>query len=637
MNIDNDEKLNRIDKLKKGLYSKTIKFSKERSEFRQRKHDVKGDWEKGSLSQDIEMNKKIPKRKTFFEKMLIIAIVFLVVSILAVSATFLGGINRVSTSNIDISVIGPASIESGGELSLQVTITNKNSTDLELADLIIEYPTGTRSPDDVEMELNKFRESLDVIPAGKSVRKEVKAVLYGEENSDKNIIISLEYRIAGSNAIFFKDRKYDISISSSPVNLVVSPLEESISGQEVEFSVSVLSNTENSVEGLLLSADYPFGFEFKSSEPKPSYSDNVWKVEGGDVVKIKGVISGQEGDERVFKFTSGTKSSKDEKNIGAIFALAEKSLFIKKPFMGIELAFNGDTSKEFISGGDKSIRADVMWSNNSPAKIFDAEISIKLKGDILDKTRISVERGFYRSIDNTIVWDKRTNGELSEVSPGESGRFSFYMEPLDISARSSFLNPEVFIDVSAKGNRVSEENIPEEINSSISKTIKFYSDLMITPRSTYYTGSFVNSGSIPPTVDKETTYTIVWTITNTMNDIANTRVVSTLPPYVRWMGVVSPSSEIISYNPVGGEIIWEVGDIKPGTGIQTSAKEISFQVALMPSVSQVGLAPTLTGDVIITGTDRFTSTSLKSTKSGVSTRLGTDPGFINEDAVVVAE
>ncbi len=631
----NNKKIDRIDRLKKGLYSKTTKFSKERSELHQKKYDVQQDWEKGSLSEDIEMNKQIPKRKTFFEKMFITAVVFLMFSIAAVLIAFLGGTNRVSTANVDISVVGPSSVESGGELSLQIMIKNNNATDLELADLIVEYPRGTRSIDGSEMELNKFRESLDTVPAGKSVRKEVKAVLYGEENSDKDIIISLEYRVAGSNAIFFKDKSYNISISSSPINLVISPIEESISGQEVEFSISVISNAEKPVEGLLLSADYPFGFEFKSSEPKPTYSDNVWKVDGGDMVKIKGVISGQEGDERVFRFTSGTQSSEDEKVVGAIFALTEKSLVIKKPFMGIELALNGDTSKEHISGGDDSIRADIMWSNNSPAKILDGEISIKLRGDILDETRISVDRGFYRSIDNTIVWDKRTNGELSEIGPGESGRFSFYMEPLGISARSSFVNPEVFIDVSAKGNRVSEENIPEEIASTISRTIKFYSDLMITPRSTYYTGPFVNSGPVPPAANQETTYTIVWTITNTMNDVANTRVVSTLPPYVRWMGVVSPASETVSYNPVGGEIVWDVGSVKSGTGIKVSPKEISFQVALMPSVSQIGLAPTLTGDVVVTGTDRFTSKALESVKPGVSTRLGTDPGFVNEDAVVV--
>jgi len=255
--------------------------------------------------------------------------------------------------------------------------------------------------------------------------------------------------------------------------------------------------------------------------------------------------------------------------------------------------------------------------------------------DLDYKTRISVDKGFYSSVNDTIVWDKRTSGELSEISPGEGGRFSFYLEPLGISARSAFVNPEVFVDVSAKGNRISEENIPEEIVSVISRKIKFSSDLMITPRSTYYTGPFVNSGSVPPKVDQETTYTIIWTVTNTMNDVADVKVGSNLPPYVRWMGVVSPSSETVSYNPVGGEIVWDVGEVKAGTGTRISPKEMAFQVALLPSVSQIGIIPDLTGDVVITGTDRFTGEVLKIIKSGVTTRLGTDPGFVDRDAIVV--
>lgn len=634
-----DEKIGKIENLKKGLYSKNTSFFKDRSKLPKKDFNIKENWDDDFPPQE-EVSRKTKKQKTFIEKALIAAILFFILSAGIVFVTFFGGINNVSTKNVDITVVGPTSIESGGELSMQVTITNNNPTDLELADLIIEYPSGTHSVEQKNEELSSARESLDLIPSGRSIRKEFKSVLYGEENSEKEIIISLEYRIAGSNAIFFKDRKYEIKISSSPVNLIVSPIEEVISGQDINFSVSVMSNSENLVEDLLLVAEYPFGFEFKKSTPKPSFGNNVWDLkdldsEDKDVINIEGSISGQDDEERVFRFTSGTRSSKSEKEIGAIFASVVKSIFIKKPFMGIDVAINGDSSLEYVSDGNRPIRVDVTWSNNSPSLIVGGEIRVKLNGAILDKNSVSVDKGFYRSIDNTIIWDKNTNGELSEISPGDSGRFSFSFLPLGISSRSSFVNPEISVDVSAKGNRVSEENITETIDSSLSRIVKFSSDLMVTPRATFYTGPFSNNGPIPPRADQETTYTITWTITNTSNNVSGVKVSSSLPAYVRWMGVVSPSSENISYNPVGGSIVWDAGEVKAGTGIKTSSREISFQVALLPSLTQVGDAPDLTSDVSITGIDRFTNSTLKDVESGVGTRLNTDPGFSSGGGVVV--
>ncbi|AKM84029.1 TPA: hypothetical protein DCZ46_01730 [Candidatus Campbellbacteria bacterium] len=637
-----DKNYSKLEGLKKGLYSaKNVFVKKDVSGLHSKNYDVKTDWEKEAPVIDDNFNNnqmpiknKSKKEKNFVEKFLIFSSVLFFVAAILVLFTIFGGINNISTSNVDISVIGPATIESGGELSLQISIENKNSTDLELVDLVVKYPKGTRSVSGESME--KFTEPLGTIRSGKEVKKEVKAVLYGEENSEQQIVVSLEYRIADSNAIFFKERSFDLKISSSPVNLVISPIEESISGQEVNFSVSVISNTKGDVNDLLLTAEYPFGFEFISSDPKPDFSDNAWKIDGEkQVINIKGIITGQEGDERVFKFTCGTPDDNNEKKISAIFAIAEKSLEVKRPFLGIDLAINGDSRAEYILAPNKPIRVDVTWKNNSPEKILDAEISVKLKGTIINKTSINVEKGFYRSTDNTIVWDKRTNADLAEVVLGDSGRFSFYFEPVGISTRGSFVNPEISMEVSAKGNRVFENATPEEVISTMTRTIKISSDLAVTPRATYYSGPFTNSGSLPPQVEKETSYTITWTVTNTMNDISGVRVISSLPPYVRWLGVVSPSSEKISYNPVGGEISWNVGDVDSGTGINIPSKEISFQVMLLPSVSQIGQTPDLTTEVVVTGKDMFTNASLREVFRSVNTRLSTDPGFNASKANVV--
>lgn len=638
--MDNNQDKSRLENLKKGLYSKRTNFLSGRSKLSRKQYDVKTNWKDETPTENLDMTKKNQNKKTFLEKMLLVAIIFFIVSFGVVALTIFGGVNKVSTENVDISAVGPSSVKSGGELSLQVVVTNNNATDLELSDLIIKYPAGTHSASEKNDELTSVRESLNTISSGKSVRKEFKSILYGEENSEKEIIISLEYRIAESNAIFFKDKKFNIKISSSPVNININSINEIISGQEIELFASVNSNAEKEINDLLLKVDYPFGFEFKESDPKTVYGNNIWEINNlqpgkEKIIKIKGIITGQNEEEKIFKFNSGTKSLKNENLIGAVYASVIKSLVVKRPFIGVEVAINGDKTSEYVSKSGNSVRVDVAWFNNSSSKIIDAEVKVALKGNVLNKSSVSADKGFYRSIDNTIIWNKTTSGELSEISPGESGNLSFSFSPLGTASLGSFVDPEISIVVSAKGNRISENSILEKIDSSVSRIVKISSDLMVIPRATYYTGPFVNSGAIPPKVDKETTYTITWTITNTTSNVSNVKVRSTLPAYVRWMSVVSPTSEKISYNEVGGEIIWDAGEIKAGTGVKSSPKEISFQVALLPSVSQVGSAPALTNNVTVTGNDRFTGKDLQTTKNGVSTRLTTDPGFNMIGSVVV--
>jgi len=96
---------------------------------------------------------------------------------------------------------------------------------------------------------------------------------------------------------------------------------------------------------------------------------------------------------------------------------------------------------------------------------------------------------------------------------------------------------------------------------------------------------------------------------------------------VRWLGVSSPQSEDISFNQVGGEIVWDIGSVEAGKGVSLSAREVSFQVALLPSLSQVNSEPILVKNISIEGEDSFTDTVIKYSVRDLTTRISTDPFF----------
>jgi hypothetical protein len=149
----------------------------------------------------------------------------------------------------------------------------------------------------------------------------------------------------------------------------------------------------------------------------------------------------------------------------------------------------------------------------------------------------------------------------------------------------------------------------------------------LSAKSLHYIGPFQNSGPIPPKAEQETTYTITWTVTNPLNNLSGARASVVLPPYIKWLGAVSPDRENVSYDSGTGVVIWNIGNISAGAGTISSAREVSFQVSLLPSVNQIGTAVGLTGEAQLIARDNFTLTNVSDSFPMVTTNLSSDPYF----------
>ena len=129
---------------------------------------------------------------------------------------------------------------------------------------------------------------------------------------------------------------------------------------------------------------------------------------------------------------------------------------------------------------------------------------------------------------------------------------------------------------------------------------------------------------MPPIAEQETTYTVVLGVTNTTNDLSDVEVVTSLPIYVRWLNKISPENESLRYNPAGGGIVWNAGDVRAG-----ETKEVSFQVSFLPSISQIGNDSSLIKDVYASGYDGFTGSTLQASplEKNYDIRLNSDPQY----------
>ena len=82
-------------------------------------------------------------------------------------------------------------------------------------------------------------------------------------------------------------------------------------------------------------------------------------------------------------------------------------------------------------------------------------------------------------------------------------------------------------------------------------------------------------------------------------------------------------------------MVWDIGDIEAGAGIDSPPKEFSFQISFLPSLSQEGQSPVILNESTLSGKDAFTSTSVGDARSSLTTTLKFDPDFkYGEDKVV---
>lgn len=640
-----EEENSKIENLKKSLYSRNAPEirTKRRLRFSDDDNNINTDWEHEAPKPILsELNKEYKNNSmSFFTRILLWSFMFFIISVGIGTLLVYKGSNIVSAKNVDISINGPVSISGGEPFNFQVQVSNQNNIKLETVDLAIEYPSGTTDVNDSFKELKNTRELIDDIAPGGVGQKSVSAVLYGEENSKKEIKVSVEYRVKGSNAIFQKIKTFDVLISSSPISINVTAFKEVNSGQEFEMTAVINSNSKEVIKNLLFKAYYPFGYTYISSDIKPLSDNSTWRI--GDIppgskktIKIRGKLDGQDDDLRVFKFSTGAFSVRNEKVIATEFTNNSHEVSIKKPFMTVKVLADGnEENQDYIGSFNQPIRVELPYFNNLQTPIIDGEIRVKLSGSAFDRLSVNTDDGLYNSSEQVIVWNGITNNQLRNIEGGGTGKVSFTIIPRDLSTvQKSISNPFLKIDVSVKGNRNSESNVPESLTSTVSKQVRIPSTASLTGQVMRTKGPFQNTGFIPPKSDQPTTYTIALDVDNTSNTVSNAIVDTSLPPYVQWAGKISPESEDIVYNQADGQIRWNIGNISTYTRGTSKHKQVFFQVIVKPSVTQIDQIPVILNQSQFTAQDDFTGETLKSNLGSLTTSYQGDPSYKEGDGRV---
>ncbi len=634
---------NRLDKLNETLYSRT-KYrepSDKRSPVKNLESpEVEEKWQTPGLDELLKHEIAGARPHPLIKKIFVFAIIFFLAAVVVAGFVFFGRSTFISSKNVDINILGPATVSAGDVLELGVTISNTNNADLEFTELTVQHPPGSRNPENTVEAQTYTRDNLGVIKAGGETVRNISTVILGSPGETKELKFSVEYKVKGSNATFYKDKIFEITIGETPIVLSVDSPEAATSGEEFVTTVNVNMKSGEIMKNAVLKVEYPYGFSVTNAVPGAVSDGNIWAL--GDLlpgdkktITIKGRILGEDKEERTFRFYVGVADgSGTNYNPRVIVTSAFNTVAIERQPINIEVSFNGETTSTYIAPAARPINLSIRYTNNLPDKILNPRMDLTISGAALDRSSVDIgHNGSYNQGAAKVSWQLRNQLGQAELAPGERGTVSMRLASLS-GAALPVGSHEIRLDFSITGVPlvgVGQKTLV--INET--RTIKISSQVNLTSKILHSLGSFANRGPIPPKVGEETTYTVVFNVGNTQGDIVNAKVSANLGPGVTWLGASSFASEDISYDSGSNTVTWNMDKLLSDTGFSSAPREISFQIALVPSLSQVGTAPNLVSGIVFTGRDSASGNNIMLTQAPLTTRLTNDPDFIQGDDIVV--
>lgn len=543
--------------------------------------------------------------------------------------------------NTTLTVNGPHAIRSGDTVELQVVATNDSDYPLELAELVVTLPPGAFDPENPKVVQKTERIPLGQIGAHATRRGTVRTIMFGKTHDSKHVDISLEYRMQGGSVIYDASDSLDVIITSESLAVDVASMQESAAGQKVDVDITITSQATSVIYGALVSVRYPFGFTPLETEPSTTTDPPLWDL--GDLlpgesrkIHIRGKFAGSQGDERVFVVTGGLRDS-DEKKIATELVSHSQEMTIKQPFLAMSLTLNGESPDTFSFKPGDEVKAQVRWKNTLKYPVENASITLTLGGDGLDKKAVKPVRGFYRSLDSVVIWDKQTKKDVfTTIAPGASGVEEFSIKTLPENIIQDLTNPVITFSLHGAGKRSAETGVPEVLEAVAVHEVPIQTKAGFLAEAKYFTSPFPKSGPLPPRVDYETIYAVDWKLNSTSSDLVDAEVTAQLPANVRYLSVRTPISENITYNEATRTVTWFPGKIPKGTGVgDAPPKSVSFAVGLVPSASQINTEPDIVINQHFSATDNFTKAQVSIDADDLNTIL-TEDGF-NEKYGAVSE
>lgn len=537
---------------------------------------------------------------------------------------------------VTLSISGPKDVASVEETTYTIVYTNDNYSKLNNASLILSYPETFHVSADSTMQVNGSRAeiALGEIPSKSKAQVFLKGKFYGSKGEHVNLKAALRYSPNNVSTQLEKSAQFTATVATSPLSLeITSPL-ELVTGQDVDYVFDYNNKSGISFTNVRIKAEYPDGFRFVGAEPDPSEGDSVWYVGNFDTnasgkIVIHGVLTGTQGESKRIHGMIGFFGG--DGNFVAYGENERQTRMIASP-LSVTQTVNQLTDIAVSPGDDLSYA--IHYRNDGNFGVRDAIITVEIDPTLLDMSRLSLRNGAYDVARKIIVWKASDVPQLSRLEPGAEGSVDFNVPVMDKVDASNGKN--LSIKTVAK---IDSLDIPTPIGAnkiigSNTLLVRLKSSVDVATAVLYTDTAFPNSGPIPPKVGQETSYTVHLSVSNSLNDIKQSRLSIILPTGVHYNGKYAPTENTLSFNERSNELVWELGTFSATNG---KSRDLAFQVSITPSPDQAKQQLTLVNSMVFTGKDTYTNQDIRVEKGNQKNFLKTDPVYGSLDVASMVQ
>jgi hypothetical protein len=564
-----------------------------------------------------------------------------------------------SSTQVDIRVQAPFTIASGEPFSYDITIANNEETALENGEisfklpqefiLIESSPTLMQEQGFFNATPNVYTHDIDYLPARKDYTLRINGYLVGEDGFVPTLTIRYTYSPESSSSTFEKNSSFTNEIQDTAISLTASYPQQITYGNTFVLTFEVTNtNSDTSLEDIELHLESPESFKLTSvqqagretSESEERAFSPLAEIDQ-DIFNADGYIpiAALPADGMLQYRVEGifTESAHEEPPLALRVTMKDTKVYttqvreeitpriVKNELIPI-LRINDQEEDHTINFGE-DLTYTLRLENKSPSALGDIRVRAVLDSDMLTSADLAAAtEGTVNG--NQILWTEDTIEELKLLVPEDTLEIEFTIPtPLYTeirNAQSKDLSVRSFFEVTV--GRVDNLDIVSTTESDVLTTF-FNSNTALTTQARYFdtSGTAVGSGPHPPQANTPTIYEVVWNVENSINEISDIVIITSLPKNVSWEGDGETDAGTLSFE--NGAIQWSVNKL-PTSITSLTAR---FKVTVTPTQADINTLLTLINPTTLTAQDTVTQGTIKLTHPALNTsNIDESSGLVQE-------
>lgn len=535
--------------------------------------------------------------------------------------------------DVTLAVNMPSVVVRGEPFNIDVQIVNNTGAQIQSGAIEIDMPDGVVNYNGANP--NMLTDQVGDIGVGSLSDKTYSLLPVGPVGESETLTVTLSYTGAGGTQ-FSAHQTAETKVTSEALTLQAAPPAQILTGSSFSLPVTYVNNSDLSFPAMALSANYPQGFTFDSSNVPPESLNNYWQLgalapHASGTLTIMGHLSSGASGATILPLTlSATFDGED-------YPLAETSVPLSPSPSPVSLAVLVNGANAYVAHAGDTLNYSISYQNVSGVALSDVTIKATIVGSLVDFGSIRTD-GSFNAATQTVTWNQSNDASLALVAPGSGGQVTVSVG----LGQSAVLSGQGGKDHAAQISVIiSSPTVPPYLSASRTTAQAIVTTKVAGLASVAAVGFYrdaqsgiVNSGTMPPQVGQATDFTIHWDVTNYQSNLDNVLISAALPQGVVWTGQAKSNvGSAPTYSSSTGLVTWDAGSI-PSGGVAGGPAEAVFQVAATPSIALIGQYEPLLGATTMTATDNFTGSPVQTTAPGVTTALPQDPTVGSSQGIV---